>query len=115
MQLGRALAFSMTCALAACACKGHKGDGTGPGSGRVIDAAACDGLIERVRGLYQAQGGLGDDELGDAVAMVIKECKAAPSQVVPCAERAATAADLERTCLPPLDDEGSEGKVFLSR
>lgn len=115
MKLGGALAFTMTCALAACACKGEKGKGTGPGSGPVVEPAACDALDPRVRGLYQAQGGLGDDELPDAVALVIKECKAAPARVVPCVERVATAAELERTCLPALDDEGSEGKVFLSR
>ena len=39
--------------------------------------------------------------------MVMNDCSAEPDRVAPCAERAANAAELERTCLIPLDDEGA--------
>jgi hypothetical protein len=50
---------------------------------------------------------LADDLLAANVAMVMNDCRADPQRVAPCAERAADAAELERSCLIPLDDEGA--------
>ena len=112
-------------ASAACACKGSKGGGTGPGTGGgtgsgsgAVDAAACDGQVEHVRGLYQAAAArtsMSEAEVADNVDMVLKECRAAPAKVVPCLARATAVAQLEDRCLPVLDDEGREGQVFLSQ
>ncbi len=52
-------------------------------------------------------------EVADNVAMVMAECKAAPARVVPCLREVTAVAQLERTCLAPLDDEGREGQIFL--
>lgn len=50
---------------------------------------------------------LADDLLAANVTMVMNDCRADPDRVAPCAERAADAAELERSCLIPLDDEGA--------
>ena len=104
----------------ACACKGSKSSpGTGPGSGpAVVDASACDGQLEHVRGLYQAaaeRAGMNEAEVADNVAMVMTECRAAPAKVVPCLAKVTAVAQLEGTCLPALDDDGREGQIFLGK
>ena len=106
----------------ACACKGSSsGGGTGPGTGSgtgTIDGSACDAQLEHVRGLYGAASGrveMSEGELADNVDMVMRECKAAPAKVVPCLAKATAVAQLEGTCLPPLDDDGREGQVFLGK
>jgi hypothetical protein len=43
--------------------------------------------------------------------MALAEC-ALRSEVAACAQRAATAQQLEQRCLAALDDEGSEGQIF---
>jgi hypothetical protein len=108
---------AIVAAGASCACKGSKGGGTGPGTGGGSggEPAACDAQREHVRGLYQAAGGLSDVEVADNVAMVIKECRAAPDRVVACLARVTAVVELERACLPALDDEGRDGHVFLAR
>ena len=75
----------------------------------------CAKVQPHVRSLYQkardpAAGqdkALADDLLAADVTMVMNDCRADPERVAPCAERAADAAELERTCLIPLDDEGA--------
>jgi hypothetical protein len=120
-------------AAAGCACKGSRtvgtgtGTGTGPGTGTgtgtgVVDATACDGQLAHVTALYQAAAErtaerqeLTEVEIADNVAMVMKECRAAPAKVVPCVALSTAVAQLERQCLPALDDDGREGQVFLDR
>ena len=51
----------------------------------------------------------------DNTAMALAACRDAPARVAPCLATAKDVATLERTCLPQLDDEGSEGDVFLGR
>jgi len=115
-----ALAVAST---AACACKGSgpatAGTGTGTGPGTAIgdgDPAACDGLAPHVEQLYRAaaardaQAELTEGEVADNVAMVLGDCKAAPARVAPCVRAAPSVAQLEASCLIPLDDEGREGQ-----
>jgi hypothetical protein len=113
---------ALVAGLGACACKGSSSGGTGPGTGNGtgsgLDAAACDGEEAHVRELYQAAAArtdLRDDEVADNVAMVMKECRAAPAKLVPCLARATAVAQLEGSCLPALDDDGREGQVFLGK
>jgi len=119
------LLIALVAALASCACKGSSHGGTGPGAGSGTgggsgsgggDATACDTQLEHVRGLYQAAAertGMSEGEVTDNVAMVMSECKAAPSTVLPCLVKVTAVAQLESACLPALDDEGREGQVFL--
>jgi hypothetical protein len=93
------------------------GGGTGTASGEPeapLDPR-CAKLRSRVEELYQKardpaadkDKALADDLLAANVTMVMNDCRADPDRVAPCAERAADAAELEKTCLIPLDDEGA--------
>jgi len=44
--------------------------------------------------------------------MVLAECAREPGRVAACAAGAKSAPELERKCLAPLDDEGTEGDRF---
>lgn len=106
---------------AGCACKGSSPGGTGPGTGGGTGRAdaTCDGQVAHVRTLYQADavdlGAAAEAAVADNVAMVMKECAVEPARVAPCLAAARTATILERSCLPALDDDGSEGRVFTDR
>ena len=119
MKLAASLVVALAAVLGACACKGSSsGGGTGPGTGggSALDASACDAQEAHVRELYQASAErtkLTDGEIADNTAMVMKECRSAPATLVPCLARATAVAQLEGACLPPLDDDGREGRVFL--
>jgi hypothetical protein len=45
--------------------------------------------------------------------MVIAECNRAPDTVSACIAGVTTVKDLEATCLPKLDEEGSEADVLV--
>lgn len=105
-------------AAAACSQGGSqrpKGDDSGGGTEPADLDPRCAKVQPRVRSLYQkaadpAAGkdqALADDLLAANLTMVMNDCRADPERVAPCAERAADAAELERTCLIPLDDEGA--------
>ncbi len=94
---------------------GGGGDGDGETEGPAVDPR-CEAIRPRVRSLYQAaqasapqkpEPALAADLLDADVAMVVADCAIDPERVAPCAERAADAAEIERTCLIPLDDEGA--------
>ena len=106
-------------ALAACACKSKPGTvtsgsngGTGAGTG---NASACDGLQASVTALYEAEAkatGAAEKDatfVADNVAMVMKDCAQEPGRVARCAREAQSVAQLEKDCLIPLDQEGTEG------
>lgn len=90
------------------------GDGTPPATTAELDPR-CNHVRPRVEALYQKardptadkDQALAADLLAANVAMVMNDCRAEPDRVAPCAERAADAAELEKICLIPLDDEGA--------
>ena len=96
--------------LAACGAK-TKPVGPGPGTG----AITCADATANVTALYQAEAKATDQAthdptfVDDNVAMVIKDCAADPVKVAPCAKVAPSVAELEKQCLIPLDEEGTEG------
>lgn len=103
---------------------GRAGRGGGGGATPATTDPRCEALRPRVRSLYQAaqaaaaekpEAELAADLLEADIAMVIADCTADPDRVAPCAERAPDAAELERTCLIPLDDEGAVDGDRLSR
>lgn len=111
--------LAVTLGLAACACKPRAGGaaigGDGGAGGGGGDPAACAELAPTVRALYQAEAGpegLTTEEVADNTELVLAECREAPARVVACARAATGVAQLERDCLAPLDDEGSEGRRF---
>lgn len=52
------------------------------------------------------------EAVADNTTMVMAECAQAPDRVAPCVRRVTTAAELEKQCLAPLDDEGTEGEAL---
>ncbi len=112
----RALLFA---AAAACSQGGSarsKGDDSGGGGPPPADLdPRCAKIQPHVRALYQkgqdpAAGkdpALAEDLLAANVTMVMNDCQTDPQRVAPCAERVTDVAELERTCLIPLDDEGA--------
>jgi hypothetical protein len=105
--------------LAACGGKNH-GDGTGTGTSSASASASadCKAIEPHVRELYHAEAtaaASGEDveeQTTDNVTMVMNDCAAKPDKVAACAGAAKTVAELEKQCLIPLDDEGSEGDRF---
>lgn len=111
-------ALTLAGLLAACGCatKAPVGGGGGSGSG----VASCDGVAAHVTELYTADAKVAEPTrveaaAADNTAMALSACRAAPERVAPCLAAARDVATLERTCLPALDDEGSEGDVFLGK
>ena len=113
--------------IVACACPskatrtgGGTGSGSaeGSGSGTVAPpAGGCEGARAKIEQLYRADAQAKeprrvDEAVADNTAMVMAECAKAPAQVSACIASAATLNDLETTCLPKLDDEGSEGDTL---
>ncbi|MEZ4402224.1 MAG: hypothetical protein R3B06_19520 [Kofleriaceae bacterium] len=118
MQLGRIVCGALVAVGCACG-SGAKSTGpaggSGTGGGGAGDPAACDAVALHVTDLYQANAErtkLTPGEVADNVAMVLGECKTAPGRVAPCAAKATAVTVLERDCLLPLDDQGSEGTQF---
>jgi hypothetical protein len=104
-------------AMPACACNGRGGGGGGGGGNGGGSAADCVAVRAHVEDLYrrdatEREPKRVDEAVADNTAMVIAQCERAPARVSKCAAGAASADDLEARCLPPLDDEGSEGDRF---
>lgn len=106
--------------LAACpgrpATNGSSGQaGSGGGSAPVVaNAKACDDVKAKVEALYRAEAQ--DKEptrveaaVADNTTMVMNDCVKDPATFVPCLAKAQSIAEIEKNCLVPLDDEGTEG------
>jgi hypothetical protein len=112
--------------VAACACKQNPGTGggtgTGTGTGDGPGTASgnpedCGSLSSHVADLYQASAErtkMTPEEVADNTAMVLAECRTRPDRIAGCARKATSVAQLE-SCLPPLDEDGSEGLQFQNK
>jgi len=103
--------------LVACACPSKKPVQSAPGSAVPPQATAttCDGIRPRVAQLYRAEAEAKepkrvDEAVADNTQMVMADCAKDPAKAVPCLTKAATVSELEKDCLIPLDDEGTEAK-----
>jgi len=116
-------------ALVACACPskpvttgGGSGGGSAAGSAVVagsgsvapVTATTCDGIKARVEAMYRAEAqhkepARVEEATSDNTTMVMNDCTKDP-KLVACLAKVATIAELEKTCLIPLDDEGTEGE-----
>ena len=120
-------------ALVSCACPSKQvatgtqggsgtttGTGTGAGSGT---PSRCDAITAKVQGLYRAEAqgaekGAADPKrveevVADNTAMVLAQCARDPGAVSACVADVTTVKDLETTCMPKLDEEGSEADVLI--
>lgn len=80
-------------------------------------AGGCDAVKAKVEGLYRAEAQVRepkrvDEYTADNTAMVMSECAKAPDKVSACIAGVTTVKDLEASCMPKLDDEGSETDVL---
>jgi len=103
--------------LVACACPSKKPVQSAPGSAvpPIATATTCDGIKPRVEQLYRAEAEAKEpkrveEAVADNTQMVMTDCAKDPAKVVPCLTKAATVSELEKDCLIPLDDEGTEAK-----
>jgi hypothetical protein len=121
MKRGTWTASAVTVALAAaCACHPHgkTGEGGSGPSGGTAAAASCDSVTAPVTALYQAEAKATGAEAHDAtfvadnVAMVQTDCARDPGRVAACAAGATSVAQLEKDCLIPLDEEGTDGEAI---
>lgn len=100
-----------------CTCGGSKPP---PGGGPIDPTAVqrCAGLTDKLAALYGAEAaaaGASSERQAEAVrdnsAMVLAECARRP-EVERCAANATSAAELERRCLLPLPEDGSEAAAL---
>ncbi len=104
-----------------CACSGKpttatSGTGSGGGSAPVItNAATCADVKAKVEQLYRAEGQAKEPKrveafVSDNTTMVMTDCAKDPATFVPCIAKAQSIGELEKQCLVPLDDEGTEAE-----
>jgi hypothetical protein len=108
---------------AACACPSKSSTtappavGSAAGSASVAGSASavsCAGVRAKAEALYRDEAQHEepkrvDEAVADNVSMVMRDCAADPAKVAPCVAAAASVADVEKSCLAPLDPEGTEG------
>jgi hypothetical protein len=92
--------------LAGCSSSPHTTGGGGP--------TTCESLRPKLEQLYRAEGSQRepkrvDEYVADNTSMVIADCTKQSGKPVGCIQGADSIAQIERTCLLQLDDEGSEG------
>ncbi|MDX2093814.1 MAG: hypothetical protein SFX73_38620 [Kofleriaceae bacterium] len=112
--------FALVAALAACSGKQGAPPTTGSnGSSSAVTppAGGCEAVRGKIEGLYRTEAQAKepqrvDEAVVDNTRMVMLECAKAPAQVSACIANAATLKDVESTCLPALDDEGTETDVL---
>jgi hypothetical protein len=79
-----------------------------------VTATTCDGVKPRVEALYRGEAQRNEptrveEAVADNTTMVMNDCTKDPGKLVPCLAKVGTVTELEKTCLIPLDDEGTEG------
>jgi hypothetical protein len=114
-----AIAAAVLALVGACPGKGGPTTGGGGGSGEVGGARLCEEIRPKVERLYRAEAEAKepkrvDEAVADNTTMVMNDCAKAPTRVAECVNRVSSVAELEKRCLVPLDDEGTEGEE-LSR
>lgn len=115
--IAMALVTIVACACPSKATKTGGGSGSAEGSGSAVvtpPVGGCEGAKPRIEQLYRAEAQAKEpkrveEAVADNTAMAMAECAKAPDKVAACIAAAATAKDLEATCMPQLDDEGTEG------
>ena len=122
----RVIGFALLiCGACACPSKQAGGPAGSGGSGSSVtatepvkvDASSCAGVRAKVEALYRAEAQQKepkriDDAVADNTAMVMADCAKAPAKIAPCIAGATSVAELEKACLVPVDEEGSEGDAL---
>lgn len=107
--------------VVACSGKATPPTTTGSGSSAEVtppsNAKSCEDVRTRVEQLYRIDAQSTepkrvDEAVADNTAMAMNDCAKDPGKLVPCLARVPTAAALEKECLIPLDDEGTEAEAL---
>jgi hypothetical protein len=116
MKRAGRLVIAAGAALLACACS-SKGTTTVGGGNESGEARTCEGIRPKVERLYRAEAEAKepkrvDEAVADNTKMVMNDCAKAPAKVAACVNGVSSVPDLEKKCLVPLDDEGTEGEAL---
>lgn len=104
--------------MAGCPSKPTTTGGGSQGSGGtapvIANAATCADVKAKVEGLYRAEAQAKEpkrveEAVADNTSMVMADCAKAPTTTVPCLAKAQSIVEIEKNCLVPLDEEGTEG------
>jgi hypothetical protein len=95
---------------------GSGSQGQGTGAPIVTNAKTCDDVRGKLELLYRAEGELRepkriDEFVADNTAMVLADCAREPARFVPCIARAQSVNEVEKQCVVPLDDDGTEAEA----
>ena len=79
------------------------------------NAATCAEIKSKIEALYRAEAQQKEpkrveEAVSDNTTMVMNDCNKASAKVLPCLNKATTIVAVEKECLLPLDDEGTEGE-----
>lgn len=104
--------------LAACACPQMAAApdvGKPPVANGSGTPSTCAGVRGKIEQLYRAEAQQKEpkrveEAMADNTAMVMNDCKKDETNIAACIDKAQNVAEMEK-CLPPLDEEGSEGVV----
>lgn len=93
---------------------GSNTTGNGSGPTTATNAKTCDDVKPRVEQLYRVEAQAKEpkrieEAVADNTTMVMRDCARDPATFVPCLASVPSIAELEKKCLVPLDDEGTEG------
>jgi len=77
----------------------------------------CDSLRPKLEQLYRAEAQQKEpkrveEAVADNTQMVLGDCAKQPDRVIACVSKAGTVAEIEKDCVIPLDEEGSEGQAL---
>ncbi len=103
--------------LVACACPSKQPAAPGSGTAAVVvkNPTTCADVQPKIEQLYrddaqQREPKRVDELVADNTHMVMADCAKDPARTVPCVANAQSVAELEKLCLIPLDEEGTEGE-----
>ena len=88
-----------------------------PAPPETANATTCDDVRPRVEQLYRGEAEVREpkrveEAVADNTTMAMNDCAKDPARTVPCLARAVSVAELEKQCLIPLDEEGTEGEAL---
>jgi hypothetical protein len=107
--------------IVVCGCSGKPtattgGQGSGGTAPVISGATTCADVKAKVEQLYRAEGQAKEPKRVDAfvadnTTMVMTDCAKDPATFVPCIAKAQSIVELEKQCLVPLDEEGTEADL----
>ena len=93
--------------------------GSGSSGSGIVEATGCEGTRAKVEALYRAEATANKEPadkiaetVSDNTTMVMNDCVKSPDKTVACINKVSSSAELEKQCLIPIDNEGTEGEAL---